>query len=141
MTENESNEFNALVNGDLADLAEVQAPEVDQRKDGIYYHATTEFPAGNVVYYQVIVDHRFVAMIRIDEGLQLEAPGAALNDVLNPGTTFHQIALVSLNCTNMVTTKGWTFKAPDGILNRSAIKAYVMPRLPKLLVRLYNLGT
>lgn len=141
MTESEMNEaFNAITGaGDNAELAAAEAPEAaegDPRKDGLYYHATV---GGSQVHYEVVVDHRVVALVRVSEDIHLIAPeGMAYG--LREGTTFHPISLMTPSGTFMIPTEGVAFKAPDGILNRTGIKSYVLPKLPTLLVRLYNLG-
>ena len=149
MTDNEANEmFEQIVGAEgNADLAEVEAkvqaetPEPDPRKDGVYYHATSEFLGGNIVYYNLVIANRVVAMVRVAEDVAVTRPEAVTAAAgLKPGTTLHPITLVLPDLTNMVTTEGLTFKAPGGILNRTAIKAYVMPRAAQLLVQLYNLG-
>lgn len=142
MTEHEANEIFAQIvsTDDNADLAEVKAPEIDPRKDGVYYHATSEYLAGNVVFYQVVVDHRVVAMVRVAEDVEVEKPDFLNYTTLHEGTKFHAITLTKPDGTGLTATKGVTIKAPEGILNRTLIKAYVMPRLARLLVRLYGLG-
>lgn len=137
MTENEKSAFEALINGELAELAEQKAPESDPRKDGVYYYAETS----TVSVYHLVVDHRIVAHVRIDSAEIVEIPELfAANMALKPGTTAHKIYITNLDGTTLLPTNGITIKAPDGIYNRSLIKAYVVPRLARLLVRLYGLG-
>jgi hypothetical protein len=141
MTEHEMNEAFEAITGaeENADLAAVATPEEDDRKDGAYYHATVH----GVTHYQVVVDHRVVAQVQIsDVAVEPSADFAAImqHSTLIDGTTFHRIAVATANGGTVIPTEGYTIKAPDGIFNRTLIKAYVMPRLPKLLVRLYGLG-
>lgn len=145
MTENEQNAFNAMISGALADLAEQKAPETDPRKDGVYYYAEVTSVGGSEVpsvsVYHIVVDHRVVAHVRIDSGSPVEIPELfAANMALQAGTTAHGIYITSIDGATVLPTGGITIKAPGGIYNRSLIKAYVVPRLARLLVRLYNLG-
>jgi hypothetical protein len=143
MTDSENEIFEQIANADEnADLAAVEAPEADTRKDGIYYHATREFIGGDVVYYQVVIDHRVVAMVRVAEDVEAPLVGRMqeLEGVLVAGAKVHPITLTKPDGTGLLATAGVTMKAPHGILNRTMIKAYVMPRLAKLLVRLYGIG-
>lgn len=139
MTENEANEIFAQIASTNPELADVQAPEVDARKDGIYYHATVE----GVSFYQVVTDHRVVAMVQVDEKATVapaEAGLPGLEGVLMPGASVHRISVALPDGTLVLPTSGVTMKAPDGIYNRSMIKAFVMPRLARFLVRLYSIG-
>lgn len=148
MTEHE-NEIFAQITGaeDNADLAEVQAPKVDERKNGIYYlKDETEadgFASWSTSVYQVVTDHRVVAHVRVSENATVDPAAAgipSLIDGLTEGSTVHAIELSTPNGSVTIPTSGVTVKAPGGIYNRSMIKLFVVPRLAKYLVRLYGIG-
>lgn len=138
MTDDAANEIFAGIMGaeDNADLAEVQAPEGDARKDGVYYAADEDA----VSTYHVVVDHRVVAHVLVDAETQVERPDFLSYSGLHEGTTFHSIVIATPDRKAVILTKGLTIKAPGGIYNRSLLRAYLTPRMARMLVRLYGLG-
>lgn len=127
-------DFDAITNG-----LELDVPEIDGRRDGIYFHAIND----GAVTYQDVLEGRVVMLVKVDTAVTMDPPASFINAgyKLAPGISLHPITVCKPDGSDCVVTDGFTVKLPgsDRIIN-GAVHKYIKANTIALLVRLYSLG-
>ena len=124
-------EFEAIVSGQFDDI---QAPTVDERKDGLYFLAISE----DITVYEVVLVGRVILHVRVNHIETVEVP-KLFKGRIHPAATCDRILVARPDGGALVPTDGVAIMGKC-YLNRESVTLYVLPRLSRLLVKVYALG-